>query len=135
KQQVAALAAGAQNRLWNYIDTFYYEQEKEYTPYVTERYIDSVARQVPGLDIAQWQYDRDHGGRSGQVVADDQTARAGGIYVTPGYRLGRSGGPLENFTGSESILFPRQKHPTTFVSVQDLAKAIAKIRSQGLLGT
>jgi Thioredoxin len=31
-QQSAAIAAGAQDKLWNFVETFYYEQGKEYTP-------------------------------------------------------------------------------------------------------
>ncbi len=37
-QQTAAIASGAQGKLWNFVETFYYEQGEEYTPYVTERY-------------------------------------------------------------------------------------------------
>lgn len=127
KQQTAAVAAGAQNKLWNYIDTFYHEQGKEYTHYVTEHYIDNIASQIPELNIAQWHHDRNDGRRSEQVVTDDQTARTDGIHVTPAYRLGRTGGPLKNFTGSEAITFPKQKHPTTFASAQDIASAINQI--------
>jgi protein-disulfide isomerase len=127
KQQTAAVAAGAQDELWNFVDTFYHEQGKEYTTYVTEGYIDNIASQIPGLNIAQWHHDRDHGGRTEQVVADDQTARADGIHVTPAYRLGRTGGPLKNFQGSEAITFPKQKHPTTFASAKDIANALNQI--------
>ncbi len=127
KQQAAAIAAGAQNELWNFIDTFYHEQGREYTPYVTESYIDNIASQVPGLNIALWHKDRNDGRRSEQVVADDQTARADGIHVTPAYRLGRTGGPLKNFEGSEAITFPHQHHPTTFASAKDIANAINQI--------
>ncbi|HEX4114533.1 MAG TPA: thioredoxin domain-containing protein [Solirubrobacteraceae bacterium] len=127
KQQTAAVAAGAQDELWNFVDTFYHEQGKEYTPYVTENYIDNIASQVPGLNIELWHKDRNDGRRSEQVVADDQEARADGIHVTPAYRLGRTGGPLKNFMGSEAITFPRQHHPTTFASAQDIAKAIKEI--------
>jgi hypothetical protein len=127
KQQTAAVAAGAQNKLWNFVDTFYHEQGKEYTPYVTERYIDNMAGQIPELDIVQWHHDRNDGRRGEQVVTDDQTARTDGIHVTPAYRLGRTGGPLKNFQGSEAITFPKQHHPTTFASAQDIANAINQI--------
>ena len=127
KQQAAAIAAGAQDKLWDFVDTFYHEQGKEYTPYVTEHYIDNIASQVSGLNIAQWHHDRNGGGRAEQVVAEDQTARAEGIHVTPAYRLGRTGEPLKNFYGSEAITFPKQHHPTTFASAKDIANAINQI--------
>jgi hypothetical protein len=58
KQQAAALAAGAQDKLWNYAYTFYHEQGKERTPYATESYLENIARQVPALDIKRWDRDR-----------------------------------------------------------------------------
>ncbi len=127
RQQTAALAAGAQDKLWDYIEIFYGEQGREYSEYVTESYIDGIARQVRGLDNARWRRDRNDGRRSEQVVADDQAAGADGIHTSPGYRLGRTGDRLHDFAGSDAITFPHQKYPTTWVSAEDLAKAIQKL--------
>ncbi|HEV3319475.1 MAG TPA: thioredoxin domain-containing protein [Solirubrobacteraceae bacterium] len=127
KQQAAALAAGAQNKLWNYVYTFYREQGKEYTPYVTENYLDNMARQVPALNIKQWDRDRNADPRIEQVVEEDQQGRADGNHVTPGYRIGRTGGALRYFTGSNSIIYTHQIHATTFASAEDIAKAIGQI--------
>ena len=55
EQQVAAYAAGAQHKAWYYVEIFYHEQGEEDTAYVTERYLDGIARQVPGLNFARWQ--------------------------------------------------------------------------------
>ena len=38
-QQLAALSAGRQDKLWNFIETFYHEQGEEDTGYVTESFI------------------------------------------------------------------------------------------------
>jgi hypothetical protein len=127
KQQAAALAAGAQNKLWNYAYTFYYEQGIERTPYATESYLDNIARQVPVLNIKQWDIDRNAGSRIEQVVEEDQQGRAEGIHVTPAYRIGPTDGALKNFEGSGSITYPGQIHPTTYANVKDIAKAIAQI--------
>jgi hypothetical protein len=127
KQQAAALAAGAQNKLWNYVYTFYGEQGKERTPYVTESYLENIARQVPALNISRWDTDRDADPRAEQVVEEDQQGRADGIHVTPAYRIGRTGGALKDLTGSESIIYPGQIHPTTYASAEDIAKAIHQI--------
>jgi hypothetical protein len=127
KQQAAALAAGAQDKLWNYVDTFYHEQGTEYTPYVTESYIYGIARQIPGLNVVQWHKVRYDGRQVEEVVEEDQEGRANGIYVTPAYRLGRTGGPLKNLLGSEAITFPGQLHPTTFATANDVAKAIEQV--------
>lgn len=128
KQQAAALAAGAQDRFWNYVYTFYYEQGKEYSSYVTEGYLDNIARQVPALNIKRWGRDRDTDSRIEQVVEEDQQGRADGIHTTPGYRIGLTGRTLHNFAGSNAITYPGQIHPTTFASAEDIAKAVDQIR-------
>jgi hypothetical protein len=127
KQQAAALAAGAQDKLWNYAYTFYLEQGIERTPYATESYLDNIARQVPALNIKQWDEDRNADPRAERVVEEDQQGRAEGIHVTPAYRIGRTGGALKNIEGSGSIIYPGQIHPTTYANAQDIAKAIARI--------
>ncbi|HTD07932.1 MAG TPA: thioredoxin domain-containing protein, partial [Solirubrobacteraceae bacterium] len=57
-QQVAALAAGKQDKAWYFVETFYAEQGEEGTGYVTDAYLDGVASQVPQLDLARWASDR-----------------------------------------------------------------------------
>jgi protein-disulfide isomerase len=56
-QQAAAYAAGMQNKAWYYIELFYNEQGQEGTNYVTDAYLDGIAKQVPGLNYAQWKND------------------------------------------------------------------------------
>jgi hypothetical protein len=128
KQQAAALAAGTQDKLWNYVYTLYYEQRAEYTSYVTEGYLDNIARQVPALNIPRWNRERNADSRVEQVVDEDHQARADGIHVTPSYQIGQSGGVLKNFTGSKANTYAHQIHPTTYASAVDIRKAIDKIR-------
>ncbi len=68
-QQVAALAAGKQNKMWNFIETFYHEQGEEDSGYVTESYLQNIASQVPGLNLAQWTSDRSNPELANQVTA------------------------------------------------------------------
>ena len=74
KQQVAALAAGKQDKMWHFIETFYHEQGEEDSGYVTEKYIQGIAQQVPGLNLAQWTADRS----DASLVAQVSSGRAGG---------------------------------------------------------
>src|ERR1700730_10966044 len=53
-QQAAALAAGKQQKSWYYIELFYHQQGQEGTGYVTESFLQQIARQVPGLNISKW---------------------------------------------------------------------------------
>ena len=46
EQQGAALAAGRQDKLWNFIDVFYREQGPEFTGYVTDRFLHLIAVQA-----------------------------------------------------------------------------------------
>lgn len=124
KQQTAALAAGAQDRLWDYIETFFYEQGPELTHYVTDGYLQRIARQTRGLNLAHWHTDRHTGRREEQTTAEDQVARAIGLYVTPAFRIGKTGGHMSVFTGRTNIQYPEQKHPIALIEAPDVANAI-----------
>ncbi len=69
-QQQAAVAAGLQNKLWHFVELFYHQQGAEGTPYVTESYIDKLARQVPALNYNAWLSAR-KGARVAAPVASD----------------------------------------------------------------
>jgi len=129
KEQTAALAAGAQNKLWNYIDTIYHEQGNEFIGYVTESYLDNIARQVPGLDLARWHTDRPTGRREEQTTDDDHTARALGLHVTPSFRIGKTGRTMRNFSGHAIIKYGEQ-HPIALPTAPDVGKAIQELDRQ-----
>src|ERR1700689_2536925 len=84
-QQVAALAAGRQQKMWNFIETFYHEQGEEDTGYATEGYIQGIAKQVPGLDLTQWTSERNDPTLAGQVESDAQAANSDGFNGTPSF--------------------------------------------------
>jgi protein-disulfide isomerase len=58
QQQVAAYAAGLQGKAWDYIELMYNEQGQEDTGYVTESYLQGLAKQIPGLNFNKWMADR-----------------------------------------------------------------------------
>src|SRR5271165_2085419 len=94
-QQVAALAAGKQDKMWNFIETFYHEQGEEDSGYVTEKYLQELAQQVPGLDLAKWTTDRSEPALANQVASDEQAASNAGFTGTPSFLIGKSGGALK----------------------------------------
>ncbi|HEX4465971.1 MAG TPA: thioredoxin domain-containing protein [Solirubrobacteraceae bacterium] len=94
-QQVAALAAGKQNKMWDYIELFYNEQGEEKTGYVTEAYLQGLAEQVPGLKLSKWSSDRNDNQLIEQVVSDGQAADQAGFTGTPSFSIGRTGGELK----------------------------------------
>jgi protein-disulfide isomerase len=94
-QQVAAYAAGKQNKAWYFIETFYHEQGEEDSGYVTEKYIQGIASQVPGLNLAQWTSDRGDPALANEVTATDaQAANNEGFTGTPSFLIGHTGGAL-----------------------------------------
>jgi protein-disulfide isomerase len=94
-QQIAALAAGAQGKMWNFLDTFYREQGAEDSGYVTEAYLKKLAAQVPGLDKERWMTDRSEGAFGKSIEADAQAASAQGFNGTPSFLIGPTGGTLK----------------------------------------
>jgi hypothetical protein len=142
-EHTAALAAGTQNAMWNFLATFYYEQEREYTSYVTEQYLTGIAEQIPYLDLIRWNRARSPA-YAKSVVADNHTARRLGFHDTPGFRIGRTGGTLRDFSGRNVLVYhkyrfetgpdkepveTRQKayaHPLSLVDVEDIREALRK---------
>jgi protein-disulfide isomerase len=106
EQQVAAYAAGAQHKAWYYIEIFYHEQGEEDTGYVTERYLDGIARQVPGLNFARWARARKLSKYPAQIEGDAQAAYKLGLTGTPSFQIGHTGGPLKRLE-VESLIAPQ----------------------------
>lgn len=94
-QQIAAYAAGKQNRAWYFIELFYHEQGQEGTGYVTEKYIQGLAAQVPGLNLPQWQKDRGDKAIEAQILGDEKAAHEIGFEGTPSFMLGKTGQTLK----------------------------------------
>jgi len=95
-QQAAALAAGKQAKMWNFIETFYHEQGAEDSGYVTEQYLNNIARQVPGLNLAQWTSERTKPKYASEIEADAQAANSVGFNGTPSFLIGHTGGASKN---------------------------------------
>jgi protein-disulfide isomerase len=90
-QQTAALAAGTQNRLWYYVESFYHEQGSVGTHYVTAGYLTKLAEQTPGLNLALWRGDRESPPLTTQVAFDEQTAAGEGFRSAPSFLIGHTG--------------------------------------------
>jgi protein-disulfide isomerase len=112
-QQVAALAAGMQNRFWNFAELFYHEQGTEDSNYVTEAYLQGLAKQIPGLNLTKWESDRNNASLGTQVLSDGQA----------GTTLGVTGTPTLVFTGHGKTSSPSSSVP----SYSDLQQAIKQV--------
>ncbi len=82
-QQVAALAAGRQNHFWDYVELFYRQQGTEGTSYVTEKYLNGLAKEVPPLNLDAWHSARNDSSLIAELQSDRQTATTAGVQGTP----------------------------------------------------
>lgn len=108
EQQVAALAAGEQNKMWYFVELFYHEQGREYSNYVNESYLDGLARQVPGLNFSAWMTARSDPELLAQVERDEQIGEGYGWETTPDFFLSE-GARLRPF-------FPMSARPSSFAA-------------------
>jgi protein-disulfide isomerase len=81
-QQVAALAAGKQNRFWNFMELFYRQQGEEGTNYVNESYLDKLATQA-GVNMSTWKTARNDPTLAAQVQGDAAAGNAANVSGTP----------------------------------------------------
>jgi protein-disulfide isomerase len=81
-QQVAALAAGKQQKFWNFMELFYHQQGAEDSGYVTEDYLTGLAKQA-GVNVNTWQTDRKDPTLAAQVQSDAQAGQTAGVSGTP----------------------------------------------------
>jgi protein-disulfide isomerase len=109
--QVAVKAAGLQNKAWDYIELDYLEQpstiggkDNEEVPYFTPAYIQSLAAQVPGLNLIKWSQALGSSSLASQVKADNDAGIGLGIQGTPGvYVSGPKGASLVQTTSYPTL--------------------------------
>jgi protein-disulfide isomerase len=104
-QQVAALAAGWQDRAWHFIEAFYREQGEEGSGYVTDGFLQGIASEVPDLDLSQWNRDRSDPQLAGEIAADARAAESAGLNGTPSFLIGRSAGAMTTFAPTDTTSF------------------------------
>lgn len=108
EQEVAALAAGRQDKMWDFLLTFVREQQKPSTEYATEGFLADIASQVPGLDLAQWRQDRRDPLLSRRVALGVYSAHTKNLYSTPSLLLGFTS-KADHPAGSDDLTTLRRK--------------------------
>jgi protein-disulfide isomerase len=109
-QQIAAMAAGKQKKGWNYIELFYHQQGQEDTGYVTEKYLQELAKQVPDMNLATWSADRNDGQFTNAITTDAQAANNSGFTGTPSFLVGKTGEKMQK------LEYSSLKDPSSFES-------------------
>jgi len=90
-----AAAAGAQNRMWQFVELAYQRQGAENSGYATDDFINSLAADA-GLKSVNA-----GAGAEAAIARNEQAAQTLGVNSTPSFLIGRTGGTLHRFQPSE----------------------------------
>jgi protein-disulfide isomerase len=88
----AAEAAGKQNKLWHFIDTFYNNQGEENTDYVTDAFLTKIAKEA-GVDPTKMLADRAAPEIDTAIAKAQQDAQQAGVNSTPTFLVKKPGEP------------------------------------------
>jgi protein-disulfide isomerase len=86
-----ALATGQQNRLWDFVDVFYLNQQDENSSYATDGFLTKLGAAVPGLDVRRAMSARASPAVTNQLRQADALFKKYGFTGTPSFLLGKNG--------------------------------------------
>jgi len=110
----AAIAAGLQNKQFNFSELLYFNQGTENTGWLDERMVVAAASSVPGLRVPQVLADRSTAAVKTTAAGFDADATADRVTGTPTILVGPTGGTL---------------HAVSMTSPTDAAPVVAAIES------
>ncbi|HST54492.1 MAG TPA: thioredoxin domain-containing protein [Solirubrobacteraceae bacterium] len=110
KASKMAEAAGLQNRLWNFVELFYHNQQQENTGYVTDSFVSQVGGGVKGLNVTKALSARSLDSVTNKITKDNELARQ---YATQYANV-------QGFTGTPSFLISKTGQPPTIFSPTSL---------------
>jgi protein-disulfide isomerase len=102
----AALAAGEQGKFWNYLELFYRNQGAEGSGYVTDGFLNQVAKVAGVPDIAKWNTDRKSSRLISEVKRTTADANKAGYSGTPTFVAEGPGGSKVLGTPSNTSIDP-----------------------------
>lgn len=103
----AAIAAGQQDKMWSFIDTFYDNQGVENSGYVTDDFLTEIAEKAGVPDIDKWNTDREAPAMDEDLARIDAIATENGFSGTPSFAFREADGsltPLEDTQSSQAII-------------------------------
>lgn len=103
----AAIAAGEQNRMWTFLETFYDNQGIENSGYVTDDFLTDIAEKAGVPDIDKWNVDRESDAAQSELDRIDADASDNGFTGTPSFAFREADGsltPLEDTQTSQAII-------------------------------
>lgn len=123
--QIAARSAGLQRREWDYILITYNEQpvsihgkDEELTSYVSSSYLADIAKQIPGLNVPQWQ----------QGLTDPTLAQAVTADLSAANNLAPNGTPTIYVKGPKgNVLYDQNNTLSAVPTLAQLQALIAQV--------
>lgn len=91
-----ALAAGEQNKLWNFVELFYRNQGTENTGYADDDFIAKIGA-AAGVNAAQADAAKGSAATTAALAKANTLAQRNQVNSTPSFLIGRTGGPLIRF--------------------------------------
>lgn len=113
------LAAAQQNKLWQFADLFYLNQQDETTTYVTNQFLRLIGGAVDGLNVSKAMAARGAGDITSQLAQSSSEFNTGGFTGTPSFAIGRTGGTLSAL------------NPSSFTEVSQFSGPIDKLLGDG----
>lgn len=83
----AALSAGEQGKGWTFLELFYRNQGQERSGYVTDEFLESIAKAAGVPNIAKWNEERKSGKFKKAVETTSEQARKFGFSGTPSFAI------------------------------------------------
>jgi protein-disulfide isomerase len=111
----ATVAAGTQDRMWQFADLFYRNQGAENSGYVTPVFLGRIAN-AAGLDSDRWRKESNSPRLVATLRGNARAARTARVSGTPNFRLGRTGDVLTPFAhgpGAAEDFIPRLRRALT----------------------
>jgi len=102
--RLAALAAGKQNRFFDFAQLTYFNQGSEGTDWLTEDFVRSAFRSLKGLNPAAALAARNSSAIAAEARRFDQQATADQLTQTPTILVGKTGGKLAQVTDIEAAI-------------------------------
>ena len=91
----ALIAAGEQNKLFNFLQLLYTNQGTENTGWLDDDFVKAAAASIPGLDVPRLLEERSSDAVREQGEAFDAQAQQAGVQSTPTIMVGKSADTAE----------------------------------------
>lgn len=98
-----AVAAEDQNRMWGFVDAFYYDQKAENSGYVTASFLRSVGSSVPGLSVVSALNQSRTPSVTARLESDVSLGRSEHVRATPTFIITSRAHPTQRVVGFSQL--------------------------------